>query len=249
MKPDVTPLSDDELDQLEALLAELAERSEAVPDLEQLDGLLAAIACGPRPRPPAEALPQVLGAPLPFADDAQRDTVMGLVERRWQDVLRAVDAPVQRLDDERALNPLLTDWQSVLEQMPEAERASLGEVPGLGAVWASGFLQAVDACEDEWLLPADDEGNEFVDACLQTFEVLASEDAELPPEVREMSRDERLADALWAVYDLRDFWRDRASRRPVATVRKAPEPGRNDPCPCGSGKKYKKCHGDPSRQG
>jgi preprotein translocase subunit SecA len=28
--------------------------------------------------------------------------------------------------------------------------------------------------------------------------------------------------------------------RPVSTV---PEVGRNDPCPCGSGKKYKKCHG------
>lgn len=28
------------------------------------------------------------------------------------------------------------------------------------------------------------------------------------------------------------------------TVRyEAPKPGRNDPCPCGSGKKYKKCHG------
>ena len=28
------------------------------------------------------------------------------------------------------------------------------------------------------------------------------------------------------------------------TVRyEAPRPGRNDPCPCGSGKKYKKCHG------
>ncbi len=28
------------------------------------------------------------------------------------------------------------------------------------------------------------------------------------------------------------------------TVRHAePKPGRNDPCPCGSGKKYKKCHG------
>jgi hypothetical protein len=24
--------------------------------------------------------------------------------------------------------------------------------------------------------------------------------------------------------------------------------GRNDPCPCGSGKKYKRCHGDPLRQ-
>ena len=26
-------------------------------------------------------------------------------------------------------------------------------------------------------------------------------------------------------------------------VKKQDEPGRNDPCPCGSGKKYKKCHG------
>jgi preprotein translocase subunit SecA len=26
-------------------------------------------------------------------------------------------------------------------------------------------------------------------------------------------------------------------------VREAPKVGRNDPCPCGSGKKYKKCHG------
>jgi preprotein translocase subunit SecA len=30
----------------------------------------------------------------------------------------------------------------------------------------------------------------------------------------------------------------------VETVqRNAPKVGRNDPCPCGSGKKYKKCHG------
>ncbi len=28
-----------------------------------------------------------------------------------------------------------------------------------------------------------------------------------------------------------------------ATVRAGPKVGRNDPCPCGSGKKYKKCHG------
>jgi preprotein translocase subunit SecA len=26
-------------------------------------------------------------------------------------------------------------------------------------------------------------------------------------------------------------------------VRAHPKVGRNDPCPCGSGKKYKKCHG------
>ena len=31
-------------------------------------------------------------------------------------------------------------------------------------------------------------------------------------------------------------------------VRAEPKPGRNDPCPCGSGKKYKKCHGGPGGQ-
>ncbi|MCL2318567.1 MAG: SEC-C metal-binding domain-containing protein, partial [Treponema sp.] len=29
----------------------------------------------------------------------------------------------------------------------------------------------------------------------------------------------------------------------VTVVRSAPKVGRNDPCPCGSGKKYKKCCG------
>jgi preprotein translocase subunit SecA len=24
--------------------------------------------------------------------------------------------------------------------------------------------------------------------------------------------------------------------------------GRNDPCPCGSGRKFKRCHGDPRNQ-
>jgi preprotein translocase subunit SecA len=31
--------------------------------------------------------------------------------------------------------------------------------------------------------------------------------------------------------------------RPEPIRREAPKVGRNDPCPCGSGKKYKKCHG------
>jgi len=30
---------------------------------------------------------------------------------------------------------------------------------------------------------------------------------------------------------------------PQPTVNVAPRASRNDPCPCGSGKKYKHCHG------
>jgi preprotein translocase subunit SecA len=33
------------------------------------------------------------------------------------------------------------------------------------------------------------------------------------------------------------------------TIRKEAKVGRNAPCPCGSGKKYKKCHGRPARVG
>lgn len=32
-------------------------------------------------------------------------------------------------------------------------------------------------------------------------------------------------------------------QNPVVTERVEKKPGRNDPCPCGSGKKYKKCCG------
>jgi len=34
-----------------------------------------------------------------------------------------------------------------------------------------------------------------------------------------------------------------APGKPQTVVREAPKVGRNDPCPCGSGKKYKQCHG------
>jgi preprotein translocase subunit SecA len=33
------------------------------------------------------------------------------------------------------------------------------------------------------------------------------------------------------------------AQRPESFVRDMPKVGRNDPCPCGSGKKYKQCHG------
>ena len=56
--------------------------------------------------------------------------------------------------------------------------------------------------------------------------------------------DERLnamGAAIWAVYDLHRIGKSLGPR--VDPIRKDATPGRNDPCPCGSGKKYKKCHG------
>ena len=43
------------------------------------------------------------------------------------------------------------------------------------------------------------------------------------------------------VQALYNFWRNKRVGGKVATADE--KVGRNDPCPCGSGKKYKKCHG------
>ena len=36
---------------------------------------------------------------------------------------------------------------------------------------------------------------------------------------------------------------DTRDRQPMQPIRRENLPGRNDPCPCGSGKKFKNCHG------
>jgi preprotein translocase subunit SecA len=46
--------------------------------------------------------------------------------------------------------------------------------------------------------------------------------------------------------DPRQLLTNRGEDRKQTPVTVADEPGRNDPCPCGSGKKYKKCHGKAS---
>ena len=43
--------------------------------------------------------------------------------------------------------------------------------------------------------------------------------------------------------DLQFVGGDGVSSSEKQPVVKGPKVGRNDPCPCGSGKKYKKCHG------
>jgi preprotein translocase subunit SecA len=63
------------------------------------------------------------------------------------------------------------------------------------------------------------------------------------PEVRSFSREGASSPWAHAVESRGDLPAAHASspeaRRPVSTG--GPKVGRNDPCPCGSGKKYKKC--------
>jgi len=69
-------------------------------------------------------------------------------------------------------------------------------------------------------------------------EIVAMLDKDLPL----ASLDEAIVELVAAVADIAELTQDERYR--VETVRRdTPKVGRNDPCPCGSGKKYKHCHG------
>jgi len=118
-----------------------------------------------------------------------------------------------------------------------------------GGLWAEGFFDGVEAFPALWAEPPDAEAGELFQ---QAFDQIAA--LLLPPDSGEWqayvashypkgppTRDDLLAEACMAVQDLRLFWVDFAPK--PETRRVEPTPGRNDPCLCGSGKKYKKCHG------
>jgi uncharacterized protein len=249
MPPTAKPLlSDADIDALADLVDAVDEHTDDPVSLEGLDGFLLALACGPREIASAECFPVLFGRAAGidalFDDDADTARFLDLFERRRREIARALAAPVENLADPRAHAPLIMDWQGLLAELPadEAQRLRDAGVPPYAQLWADGFLLAVEHWEDDWALPPDSKDEAFVDEMLEPFYMLAAPPEELGAEERTLRREDQVALAIWGAYELREFWLDRgiAPREPL---RKAPEPGRNDPCPCGSGKKYKKCCG------
>ena len=243
--PSNKPLSDDELAAYADLLHDVSVRADLPLSLEGVDGFATALLVAPRLIAPDEYFPVLFGEPglAVFQNAAELKLFLDCFNRRWNEIQRALAAPVENLADPRALAPLIMDWEGLLAELPAAEAAEVRkDMPAYGQLWAAGFLIVVEHWEDDWSLPEDSKDETFVDACLDPFYALITPEADWTPEERKLNRDEHVASAIWAAYDLREFWLDRGFV-PHAPIRKDPEPGRNDPCPCGSGKKYKKCCG------
>ncbi len=261
-------LGPDELEEIDNILDDLRTRGEEIPQWEFCDGFLAAVVCSRRPIAPAEYLPMLLGdgaelevaegEPLPllpaFADAAQQARFLELWTRRWDEVVHQLDAKVDRLDDERTYQPEAMDMRGAVASLTEEQRAEMDsdeeEIPSFGQIWALGFMFAVENWPEDWAAPRDKEAAQWINDALDSIVALTEDDTGKPevcmfdengPPSTSQARVEAFGEAIWAVYDLRQVWKSLGPR--VETLRKAPEPGRNDPCPCGSGKKYKKCHG------
>lgn len=261
--PTTESVSPDEFDEIDAILDEMRTRFEETPQWEFCEGFMAALICCRRPIAPSEYLPVLLGIGSggdteadaeegSFADAAQTERFMALWTRRWNEIAQALNTKVEALDDDAAYQPEVLDVRGSVLSLPEAERAEVaGEVlPSFAQVWALGFMFAVETWPEEWAAPRDKEAVKWLNGALEAIVALTEDDTGEPtlsvfdedgPPSMSVDRLNAFADAVWAVYDLRELWRNFGPR--VETVHKEATPGRNDPCYCGSGKKYKKCHG------
>lgn len=259
-------LSNEHLEELDALLDDLRSREEEIPQWEFCDGFLTAIVCTRREVGLAEWLPMLLGdgealvvaegQPLPqlsvFKDAAQQARFIELAEKRLCELRLQLDADVKSLQDDAAFQPEVMDTRGAVLMLPEAERAELEdeEIPSFAQVWALGFMFVVENWSEEWAAPRDKEAAQMLDAAME-FVVNLTEDDDGEPalnlydeEGAPSTSQERLdafGEAIWAVYDLRQLWRSMGPRQ--ETIIKGEQPGRNDVCSCGSGKKFKKCCG------
>lgn len=251
LAPVASPLSPEEFDEIDAILDDMRQRFDETPQWEFCEGFMAALIVCRRAIPQAEYL-DVLLEPDSFADAAQSQRFLELWQRRWDHIVEGLAAEVKSLDDERAYHPEVMDVRGAVAALPEAERAEMaGEaLPSFAQVWAVGFMYAVENWPDEWLPPRDKQARKWLDESLTSMVALTEDDTDEPtlavfdddgvPTVS-VKRFNAFADAVWAIYDLRELWRNIGPR--VVTVQKEATPGRNDLCHCGSGKKFKKCHG------
>jgi uncharacterized protein len=241
-------LTDAEFAELDDLLAATPEPLEPV-DVVMLDGYLCGLLVQPVLIDPAQWLPTVFdfdGRPLPEGHDpAWHARCVELVMRRHAALNLAMvedgwfDPLVLEPDDEAGT--------------PEASAAGPGDDPAaaLGPIsqalmpWVAGFQHATLCFPQLMDLPDDD----VALAIARLFRHLPAETDEERDVVATLDRefplatlDDAIEELVVTVADLSDLTRD--ARYRVETVQRAgAKLGRNDPCHCGSGRKFKHCHG------
>ena len=246
--------SEQEIEAFDALCQRMAGFDDRV-SLEWLDGYMSALLAGPRRIAMDEWLETFAEGVFErtFADPADAGAAREVIQARW-DVLADQLDPEQILDDPDVLRlaPLMIelteeDKQRLVEEgHVKPEEVALLEQTG--EIWAMGFLDAMTDFPQDWPDPdLETEEGQLYDETVTRIASLTMDEEELREvfedlyEGEELSRDELIQEALYAAQDLRLYWLDHAPKPPPRRVEALP--GRNDPCPCGSGKKFKKCHG------
>ena len=225
-----TPLSDAEYDKLESDLSRF--KNERAMNLEMVDGFFAALICAPEITPPSIYLQEIWGGGEMSDDEIfdgtqELQSFMNLLMRHWNTVVKKFS------DDDIFLPMLLEDADGHAK----------------GNDWANGFERGMKLHMSDWseLLNDEDKGGSLVPILALAHEHDPDPEMRAYKEPVSAERREKLIVGLAAgatnIYKY--FEPQRRSATDSYTFRReTPKVGRNEPCPCGSGRKFKRCCGD-----
>lgn len=199
----------------------LAALGDEAMTLSELDGYLAGLFVCPDLIPASEWLPWIWGEDGEPEDPTDADTLGRLIVAHGDDVLATLRSRPHR-------------YAPLFDVYPPTDEI-------LWELWIEGFEAAMSLRPQAWAPLVEEEGEANAAlSLLLTLHQIARSDPEL--ELDQAQIDEL---TLAAPDIIPGCVESLAVRRfgPSALVSPRLKVGRNDPCPCGSGKKYKKCCG------
>lgn len=231
-----SPWPDDELAELEAFL-----HSDAVSDetmlLDHLDGYLTAIIIGPTTLSLNEWYPGIWGSRKEDAphfenmDQAQR--IIQLIMRHYNGIIGSIEQDADKHAPFFSLIATADDSTKLID----------------AEMWAVGFMDGIALCRVDWQLLFDAPRGQ---AWLKPIRLLGADhigETDMAQAETHEQRDELARQIPASIAAIYRYWLPfrqevQALLRARTIARAHPKKvGRNDPCPCGSGEKFKKCCG------
>ena len=225
-----TPLTDNELEQLDEFLlnridddADDFDKDEGVIDVSELDGFFTAIVSGPVMIPPSQWMPSLWGDFEPeWETEKDFEQILSLLMRHMNSIADHL------MNEPDTFEPLFL--QRVVE----------GVTHTIVDEWCEGYMRGVVLAAEDWRL--DD-----MEMRILLTPILAFQGEQALNTHTEFDADEvvNLQHAITPnVREIYAYWLARRQDLAPGNMpfkHSASRVGRNEPCPCGSGKKYKKC--------
>ena len=222
-------LSDEECDRLDSFLLSIDPPSM---NLESLDGYFAALVSGPDTVMPSEYLAEIWSDDYDFQSQSYASDIFGLLMRHWNAIATTLLGTLTKPD---VYLPVLREDEDGVAMAND---------------WAIGFLHGVSLRAASWQELMDDEehGGLIIPVMMLAHDHDTDPETRSPPITPE-KREEIVTMMIASLTNIYRYFepqrraitstpRERAS----STVRRTgPKVGRNDLCPCGSGRKYKHC--------
>jgi uncharacterized protein len=193
-----------------------------------LDGYLTAIAIGPRMVRPSDWIPWIWdmddaeNAP-DFSGESEANRIMYMIFRHYNTIVGTFNTAPESFE------PIF--WGGHQQNVTD---------------WCEGFLTGLQFAEREWALLQVGQPTWFTPFMrLGTFEdiEITDDQGDIEKWAHEIKPSILKLHGYWSQLEKLDPATPDRESNVVPFVRSEPKVGRNDPCPCGSGKKFKKCCG------